>query len=107
MLPESRFTTEPQRSRREFSYDPIGPSPRRNGFGRAGGRRRLDHKLHPFGNKIMSPVKTSEIGRNSCFASTGGFWFGGHLPAKPKLPSLCPLCLCGEKSILDKIGEKG
>jgi len=35
----------------DFSFDLIGPSPRRSGFGRAGGRRRLDQKLHPFGKK--------------------------------------------------------
>jgi hypothetical protein len=35
-----------------FSYDPIGPSPRRSGFVRAGGRQRLDHKLSPFGNRF-------------------------------------------------------
>jgi len=28
--------------------------------------------------------------------------FGGYLAAKQKTPSLCPLCLCGEKSVLDK-----
>ena len=41
---KSGFTTESQRSRRKFSYDPIG-------------RRRSNHKLHPFGNRIISSSK--------------------------------------------------
>jgi hypothetical protein len=54
---KSRFTTETQRAQRRISYDPIGPTPRRSGFGRAGGRRRLDHKEIPLsglsGEKIV------------------------------------------------------
>ena len=30
------------------------------------------------------------------------FCLAGDLAAKRKNPSLCPLCLCGEKSVLDK-----
>jgi hypothetical protein len=41
-----------ENAKADFSSDPIGPSPRRSGFGRAGGRRRLDQKLPPFGIKI-------------------------------------------------------
>jgi len=52
LLSKPGFTAEPQRSLREISSAPIGPSPRRSGFVRAGGRRRLEQKLLPFVNKI-------------------------------------------------------
>ena len=39
--------------REECLYDPIGPSPRRSGFGRAGGRYRLEKKLCPEGLRFL------------------------------------------------------
>ena len=65
---EIRFTTETRSTRRKISYDPIG-------------RRRLDHKFPPFGNRIGDALRGSDTGEDLCFEETEDFLFA---PVEPE-----------------------
>jgi hypothetical protein len=87
LLSKPGFTAEPQRSLREISSAPIG-------------RRRLEQKLRPFGNKIdpfmaMEPIVSLLIIEQKPFCLSAS-------PDKQKILSLRPRRLCGENVILDK-----
>jgi len=60
----------------DFSFDPIGPSLRRSGFGRAGGRRRLDQKPIPSGRR-SKPLDGYGTYYEARIERTETFLFGG------------------------------
>jgi len=84
----------------EIFSAPIGPSPRRNGFVRAGGRRRLEQKLRPFGNKIEPFYGYGTYCQPSIIEQK--LFCLSVSPDKQKIISLRSRRLCGENIILGK-----